>query len=116
MLKTLAGVIIAGVLTIVHAAPAAAQTANRTFVSGHGVDTNPCSITSPCRSFAQAITQTTAGGEISVLDSAGYGTLIINKAITIFAPDGIEASIAVTGAGTGVDVSAGARMSSICAD
>jgi hypothetical protein len=109
MWKTMAGVIIAGVLTIIHAAPAAAQTANRTFVSGRGVDTNPCSITSPCRSFAQAITQTTAGGEISVLDSAGYGTLTINKAISIFAPDGVEASIAATGAGSsGIDVNAGA--------
>jgi hypothetical protein len=70
--------------------------ANRTFVSGHGVDTNPCSLAAPCRSFAQALTQTNAGGEITVLDSAGYGTLTIGKSITITNPGGVEAGITTT--------------------
>jgi len=49
----------------------AAAGAQRTFVASNGVDTNVCSILSPCRGFARAITQTAAGGEIIVLDSAG---------------------------------------------
>ena len=45
--------------------------AQRTFVASTGVDTNPCSLVAPCRSFAQAATQTNSKGEIIVLDSAG---------------------------------------------
>jgi hypothetical protein len=84
---------VAAMLTI--ASPAWTQ-ANRTFVSGHGSDSNPCSLGAPCRSFAQALTQTNAGGEITVLDSAGYGTLTINKSITITNPGGVEAGITTT--------------------
>jgi hypothetical protein len=61
----------------------ASATANRTFVSGQGSDSNPCSLGAPCRSFAQAITQTAPGGEITVLDSAGYGTVTITQPVTI---------------------------------
>ena len=54
-------------------ATGAATTAQRTFVASTGNDANPCSIAAPCRGFARAITQTSAGGEVIVLDSAGYG-------------------------------------------
>jgi hypothetical protein len=46
---------------------------NRTFVSGKGTDSGACSLAAPCRTFAFALTQTAAGGEIDVLDPAGYG-------------------------------------------
>ena len=49
----------------------------RTFVSGTGLDTNPCSLTAPCRTFTQAISQTNAGGEVVVLTAAG-GYFILN--------------------------------------
>jgi hypothetical protein len=81
--------------------------ANRTFVSGHGSDANPCSLSAPCRSFAQALTQTNPGGEITVLDSAGYGTMAINKAVSITAPDGIEGGITTSSAVDAITVSAG---------
>jgi hypothetical protein len=81
--------------------------ANRTFVSGHGSDSSPCSIAAPCRSFAQALTQTNAGGEIAVLDTAGYGSVTITKSISIVAPDGIEGGITVTSASDGIIVSVG---------
>jgi Right handed beta helix region len=42
-----------------------------------------------------------------VLDSAGYGTVTINKAVSVIAPPGIYAGITVT-AGAGIDVTAGA--------
>lgn len=57
--------------------------ATRTWVSGVGDDVNPCSRTAPCKTFAGAISKTAAGGEISALDPAGYGSLTITKSITI---------------------------------
>jgi hypothetical protein len=57
--------------------------ASRTWVSGVGDDANPCSRTAPCKTFVGAIGKTAAGGEISVLDPGGYGTVIIKKSITI---------------------------------
>ena len=57
--------------------------ATRTWVSGVGDDVNPCSRTAPCKTFAGAISKTAEGGEISVLDPGGFGTLTITKAITI---------------------------------
>jgi hypothetical protein len=77
--------------------------ANRTFVSGSGSDSYPCTLSQPCRSFAQAITQTNAGGEIAVLDTAGYGTLSITKSISIIAPEGVEAGVTAT-SGDAVDI------------
>lgn len=66
----------------VTAAPAQAQ-ATRTWVSGLGDDVNPCSRTSPCKTFAGAISKTAAGGEIDCLDPGGFGTVTITKSITI---------------------------------
>lgn len=57
--------------------------ATRTWVSGVGDDVNPCSRTAPCKTFAGAISKTAAGGEISVLDPGGFGTVTITKSITI---------------------------------
>ena len=68
--------------TMIIAAGAQAQ-AVRTWVSGVGDDLNPCSRTAPCKTFAGAISKTQAGGEISVLDNGGFGSVTITKAITI---------------------------------
>jgi hypothetical protein len=53
--------------------PAHAQL--RVFVSGGGLDTNPCTVTQPCRTFQHAHNIAAANGEIDVLDPAGYGPL-----------------------------------------
>ena len=66
--------------------------ATRTWVSGVGDDVNPCSRTAPCKTFAGAISRTAIGGEISVLDPGGYGTVTITKPITISGV-GTQASI-----------------------
>jgi hypothetical protein len=56
----------------------------RTFVSGTGSDASAtCSRAAPCRTFAMAIGKTDAGGEIVVLDPAGYGPVVIDKSISI---------------------------------
>lgn len=77
---------------------------SRSFVSGHGVDSSICSVNSPCRTFAYAITQTAAFGEIVVLDTAGYGAVTINKSINITNEEGVEAAITVT-SGDGITIS-----------
>jgi len=84
---------------------AQAATAQRTFVASIGNDANACSLAAPCRSFGVAITHTSAGGEVIVLDSAGYGPVAINKSVSIIAPDGVYAGISVS-SGNGVNVDA----------
>src|SRR6202050_3268951 len=86
------------------AIPANAQ-ATRTWVSGVGDDANPCSRTAPCKTFAGAISKTTAAGEINVLDPGGFGAVTITKAITIRS-DHIEAGVLVSGT-DGIVVAAG---------
>src|SRR5437868_4819655 len=78
----------------------------RTFVASTGLDTNPCSRISPCRSFNAAIAQTSAAGEVIVLDSAGYGPATISSSVSLVAPSGIYAGITAT-IGFGVLVNAG---------
>jgi parallel beta-helix repeat protein len=87
------------------AATGAATTAQRTFVASYGNDANPCSIAAPCRGFTRAIKQSSASGEVIVLDSAGYGVVTITKAVSIIAPAGIYAGISVF-SGDGVTVNA----------
>jgi hypothetical protein len=91
------------------AAPAQAQ-AGRTFVSGKGTDSGRCPVTAPCRSFAFALAQTAAGGEIDVLDPAGYGSVIITKEISIL-NDGVGVAGIRPGSGNGVTINAGASDS-----
>ena len=81
----------------------ASATTQRTFVASHGVDNPNCSLTSPCRGFAAAITATTPGGEVIVLDSAGYGPVTITKSISIVAPRGVYGGISVL-SGDGVTI------------
>jgi hypothetical protein len=88
-------------------APTAQAQNPRSFVSGEGNDANACTRPAPCRSFQRAHDATAANGEISVLDTAGYGSLTITKAISIVNPGGVEAGISVTSGGTAVTVNAG---------
>jgi hypothetical protein len=88
------------------AAPAYAQS-SRTWVSGSGSDSNPCTRSSPCATFAAAYAQTVIGGEIDVLDPGGFGVLTITHSISIY-NDGVgEAGIMASGA-NGITISAGA--------
>jgi Periplasmic copper-binding protein (NosD) len=68
-------------ITALASMPAHAQ--QRVFVSAHGLDTNPCTATQPCRTFQHAHDITAANGEIDVIDPAGYGPLTITKGISI---------------------------------
>ena len=83
---------------------AATAQVQRTFVASFGDDTNPCTFTQPCRAFAAAIAQTSDGGEIVALDSAGYGPVTITQSASIIAAPGIYAGVTVF-TGDGVTVS-----------
>jgi hypothetical protein len=85
----------------------ATSLAQRAFVSGNGSDNNPCSIGAPCRTIGTALGAVAPGGEVVVLDSAGYGPFVINKAVTIIASQGVYAGISVF-SGDGITISAGA--------
>jgi hypothetical protein len=80
---------------------------SRTWVSGTGSDSASCgAVATPCRTMQVAHDNTAAGGEIDVLDSAGYGAVTINKAITILANGSIGGLLAGIGTNA-VTVSAG---------
>jgi hypothetical protein len=63
--------------------PAHATLLTRTFVSSGGLDSNPCTVTQPCSTFAHAYTLTAANGIIAALDPGKYGPLAITGPITI---------------------------------
>src|SRR5438477_7651459 len=104
-MKTIKLTLTSLLITLAAALPALATP--RTFVSGLGNDANPGSLTSPKRSFGSALTVTDPGGEIIVLDSAGYGPVTVTKSVRIVCPTGVYAGITVT-SGDGIAVSAGA--------
>jgi hypothetical protein len=78
----------------------------RTYVSGLGSDSNPCTAASPCATFQAALAMTLAGGEIFVLNSADYSPVTINKAVSITS-EGAAAGI-LASSGAGITISAGA--------
>lgn len=85
------------------AAVAQAQ-ASRTWVSGVGDDLNPCSRTAPCKTFAGAISKTAINGEIDCLDPGGFGSVTINKSITIDGTTGAGFGSILTGPSTGINI------------
>ena len=82
---------------------------SRTWVSATlGNDSNPCTRMSPCLTFAAALIQTTAGGEIDVLDPGDFGPVTITEAISII-NDAVGVAGTISSPGTsGIVVSAGA--------
>jgi len=111
LLSCAAALVLAFALSL--ASNSALASAQRTFVASTGNDANAannCSLVLPCRSFAAAMVQTQDGGEIVVLDSAGYAAVTIDHSVSIIAPQGLYAGItafsgnAITIAGTALRV------------
>src|SRR5215831_6540493 len=75
-------------------APAHARA--RGFVASYGNDANPCTFGSPCKTFQHAHDVVDAGGEVTAIDSAGFGPISINKSVSISSPSGVEAGIVAT--------------------
>ena len=108
MVARIARLLVAAVAVLV-AANFAHAAAQRTFVASNGLPANTafnCSIAKPCRAFSEAIGVTNPGGEVIVLDSAGYGSVTITKSISLIAPSGIYAGISVFSGFDGVTVNA----------
>jgi len=70
-----------------------------------GNDTNPCTRTLPCLTFARAVNVTPASGQLNVLDPGDYGSVVITKAMTL---DGGGFAANVTTSGNAITVEAGA--------
>jgi hypothetical protein len=81
--------------------------APRTWVSGVGDDTFPCSRTAPCKTFAGAINKTAVNGEINCLDPAGYGGVTITKSITIDCEDTQGSILASNITGVTINITSG---------
>jgi hypothetical protein len=89
------------------AASAQAERA-RVFVASYGSDSNPCTFGSPCKTFQNAVSVVADHGEVTAIDSAGFGPVTItNKSVTISSPDGVEAGIAVASGDNGITINAG---------
>jgi hypothetical protein len=93
--------------TFALALPAQA-TSTRTFVSAAGVDSNPCTITQPCASFAHAYSVTAASGIVAALDPGKYGPVTITGPITINGNG--WAAITAPAAGNGITITAGTPL------
>ncbi len=91
----------------------AAQAAGRTFVSAAGNDSNPCTITLPCRNLQAAYNAVAANGQVDVLDPGNYGSLTITGPVNIqghgwaglSAPTGAAITINAAGATNKIAIS-----------
>ncbi len=85
----------------------AAHAAPRTYVSPTGSDAATCStVSTPCLTLQGAHGKTDGGGEIIVLASGTYGSVLINRSISIIGAPGVHAEISVAGATNAVTVDA----------
>jgi hypothetical protein len=67
----------------------------RAYLASDGLDSNPCTLTAPCRLLPAALAAVADGGEIWMLDSANFntGSVSITKSVTILAVPGAVGSI-----------------------
>jgi hypothetical protein len=100
----------AALISVLAIAPAYAAR-QHSFVASTGNDSNACSFLQPCATFQHALSVTLSGGEITAIDSDGFGSLTISQSVTITGAPGTEAnvppvpgnsSIIVTGSGINV--------------
>jgi hypothetical protein len=77
---------------------------SRVFVASYGSDSNPCTFGSPCKTFQLAVDVVADGGEVTAIDSAGFGQIAIDKSVTITSPNGVEAGIATPSGGTAITI------------
>jgi hypothetical protein len=94
----------------VFTAPAYAQR-DRVFVASYGSDSNPCTFGSPCKTFQGALSVVAAGGEVTAIDSAGFGPVVISQSVSITSPNGVEAGIAAAAGGTAITINGGTAVS-----
>ena len=101
--------VLAAALTCAFALPAQAQRA-RVFVASYGTDAGNtvCSFTQPCRTFQNAVSHVAAGGEVTAIDSAGFGPVSITQSVTITSPPGVEAGVVASAGADTIDITGSA--------
>ena len=99
--------LLAAVFVCTHfATHAHAAARDRVFVASYGSDSNPCTFGSPCKTFQQAVNTVAPGGEVTAIDSAGFGPITITQSVTITSPDGVEAGIVAAANGNAITINA----------
>jgi hypothetical protein len=102
-------------LPLLALAPAAALHAQlpKVFVASYGNDASDGSRGSPKRNFQAAHDTVAAGGQIVVLDTAGYGTLNITKSLSITVPPGVNGFVTISGAATAIFINTTAATDTV---
>ena len=77
------------------------------FVASTGNDANDGSRGAPKRNFQAAHSAVADGGQIIVLDTAGYGALVINKSVSVTVPPGVNGFVTVGAGNSGITINAG---------
>jgi len=101
----------AALVSMLAVAPAQALLSRTCVSAAKGNDANAansCDCSTPCRSFQVAHDNTADQGELTVVDPGGYGALMINKSISVMNDGAGEASMLVSGGGTGITINASA--------
>jgi len=105
MIRTIMAAALALAVTL-FTAPVQAAQRDRVFVASYGNDANPCTFGSPCKTFQNAVNVVAAGGEVTAIDSAGFGPIVINKSVTITSPAGVEAGVVPAAGSDAIDINA----------
>ena len=95
-----------GVLALAAGTPVRAQPA-KIFVASTGSDSSDGSRTAPKRSFQAAHDAVAPGGNVVVLDTAGYGTLTISKSVAVTVPPGVNGFVTASSGTNGLLIAAG---------
>lgn len=93
-------------LLLTLALSASAQTP--VYVAFNGLDTNACTRAAQCRTITHALTVVSAGGVVDITASGSYDTFTVTKAVSVEADPGVDATITVPSAGTGISIDGGA--------
>jgi hypothetical protein len=78
----------------------------RAYLASYGNDSNPCTVTAPCRLLPAALNVVADGGEVWMLDSANYnsGTVNVAKSVSILAVPGQVASVVAFAGGPAINI------------
>jgi hypothetical protein len=78
------------------------------YVAFNGLDTNPCTRATPCKTITHALTVVAPGGVVGIATSGVYDTFTISTAVSVEADPGVVATILVPSGGVGITVNASA--------
>lgn len=107
MIRILALALLFGLVPSNAFAEAAPTPPAKIFLSSNGSDANDGSRVSPKRSLQAGHDAVAAGGNIVILDTAGYGSLSITKSVAVTVPQGVSGFV-TTSSGTAITINGAA--------